>query len=209
MKKRLNIDKIQDKLAVEMWGDIKYKYKINDSITIYNCEDYNGYIFNDIGKKIDKGLINKLNPMVIIEKYSFNKNIYYIERTDNNERIPEELQKKYNSKRYDERIRIYGLCDESMSLLEYYHPEVLTVLYKESIDNISSTYKSISGYRNRKKKDNFRYIYQNAPEFVKKKDRKRAKSMLREQKEDSINNNPDNLKEIIEDRYEQIIEILS
>ncbi len=178
MRKRLNIKSVQDNLAKEMWGDIKIKENLLDGMVLYICSDYKGLIFNDKGFKLNKKLKNKLDPMTIIDIYTFRKERFIINRTDVNEQVPEKLKKKYINNRYDERINIYALAEDSMKIVYYYHRDVLRSIYSKKLNKECSRYKSETGYIQKQIRESMRYLCLNAPEFIKKKDKNKAKNYL-------------------------------
>lgn len=214
MKKRLNLEKTIDNLAIDMWGDIIEKIEWLSGIIYYKCIYYEGLIVNDKDFKIDKELKRKMNPMTIIEKYTYRKEKFVIERTDRREKVPNKLLKKYENKRYDERISIYVFEDKYMDILKYYHRNILKYLYNNKIDEKSKSYKSLQGYINSETKRIMRYLSLNAPDFVKKKDNKKAKKYL----DNILQKRLENLEiedkeqgqkiEVIEDTILQRVEIL-
>ncbi|MTI65689.1 MAG: hypothetical protein FH753_03725 [Firmicutes bacterium] len=215
MKKRLYLSSIEDKLATDMWGEIIDKKELIKGVKLYICKYYKGFIFNDKEFDVEKRLKKKLNPMVIMEIYTYYNERFVIERTSKEENIPDKLKSKYENKKFDERINIYALTEESMNILKYYHREIIRIIYKNKLDEKSKNYKSQGGYVNSEIKKIVKYLSLNAPDFIKKKDKKRAKKYINKAMEEKVNLitkkdekiSKDTL-ENIKDKYIQRTEIL-
>lgn len=214
MRKRLYLDKFKDRLAEDMWGEVFEKTDYFSGLVYYKCKYYYGFIVDDKNFRIDKGLNKKITPITIFEKYVYRKEEFIIERTGLNEEIPEKLQNKYNNERYEERINIYVFEDKYMCILKYYHSSIFRYIYENKLDEKSKKYKSVQGYINSENREIIKDMAMNAPEFVKKKDRKKAKKhlekILKKQLE-SIDLSKKTSKEEIEyikDNIKQKIELL-
>jgi len=181
MKKRFQLDRIMDNLAIDMWGEIIEKIPYLPGINFYNCEFYKGIVIEDRSFKMDKELRAKIRPMTIIDIYRLRKDKYVIERTNRDEVIPEKLMSKYQNRKYDDRICIYAFTEDTMGILRYYHRDILKYIYENKLDSKSKKYSSLSGYINNEIKENIKYIAMNAPEFIKKKDKNKAKEQIKKE----------------------------
>lgn len=214
MRKILKLQNICDKLAVDMWGEIKTKQQIKKGVYRYNCEYYSGIIFNDKEFDVDNKLKSRLNPMTIIEIYYYRNDKFIIERTDRKEKIPKKLSKKFKNKRYKERILIFALTGKSTKILRYYHKDVLREIYKKKLDKKSKKYKSANGYINNELKESIEFLSMNAPDFIKRKDRNKAKKFLDSKLSEEIKviendlNGNTNAIELIKDRFYQKRELI-
>lgn len=178
MKKRLNLDGIVDTLAEDMWGTVRIKTQYLPGLINYDCEYYEGFIFNDREFTIDKELSKKLKPITIIESYSFRGEKFILERTNRDEKVPKKILSKYNSKKFDDRIMIYALADKSVDILKYYHKDILKIIYNKNLEKKAREYKTIKGYIDSEARRIQRSIALDSPDFIKKKDKKEAKKYL-------------------------------
>lgn len=214
MRKRLYLDKVKDQLAEDMWGSISGRIEFFSGLIFYKCEYYKGFVVDDRSFKIDKELLKKITPITIFEIYTFRKEKFIIERTDRNEEIPQKIVTKYENERYDERIRIYAFADKYMDILKYYHRGVLKHIYDNKLDKRAKRYKSLQGYVNSEMRVMIQDMTISATEFIKKKDRKKAKKHLEKTLEERLNLVDDNRKpneeeiELIKDDIKQKIEML-
>ncbi|MTI49594.1 hypothetical protein [Sporosalibacterium faouarense] len=214
MRKRLYLDKIKDRLAEDMWGTILERIEFFSGLILYKCEYYDGFIIDDKNFKIDNELKKKISPVTIFETYTYRNEKFIIERTDRNEEIPDKLIKKYDNGRYNERVNLYALSDKYMDILKYYHRSILKHIFENKIDEKSKSYRSLQGYVNSEKREIIKYMAINAPEFIKKKDRKNAKKHLEKvlEKRLKLINNKEKSKdekiELIKDDIKQKIEVL-
>ncbi len=178
MRKRLNIKKTKDNLAVEMWGEIIEQTVYFSGLIYYKCKYYEGYIVDDKDFDIDNELRKKISPVTILEIYRYRNEQFIVERTDRHEKIPKILSSKFLNKRYEQRINVYTFTDKYMNILKYYHRNVLEYIYNNTLDEKSNKYKSLHGYINSEIREYIRDFALNSPEFVKKQDRKKAKKHL-------------------------------
>lgn len=214
MRKRFNLEIMSDKLAEEMWGNMQEKFIIVTGVILYECEDYKGIVVNNKEFNIDKNLEKKINPMIVIETYSYRGKKFVIERTNRKEKIPENLQSKFENKKYDERISIFALTEESIKLIKYYHKNVLKNIYEKKIGEKARKYKSLNGFINSEMRESIKYLSLKSPEFIKSKDKKKAMDFLEKELNKTIKNleitdKKDSFrKELIKDKYIQRRELI-
>ena len=213
MRKRLKLEVILDKLAEDMWGEITQKIIYLPGLIYYKCKYYQGFLVEDKNFKLDKELKSKINPMTIIEKYNYHKETFIIERTDREEKIPDKILSKFNNKRYSERINIYPFTEKHMNVLKYYHREILKHIYENKLDEKSIDYKSLRGYVNSEIREIMKDLTLNSPEFIKKKDKSKAKDHLKVilnkdlEKEEKEKIKEEEI-ELIKDMIDQKLEVL-
>lgn len=211
MRKKFDLEIISDNLAVEMWGEIDRKNIIRSGVIYYECKYYNGIIFNNKEFNIDEDLKRKINPMIMIETYIYRGKKYVIERTNKKEKIPAKIQNKFKNKRFDERISIFALTEDSTRVLKYYHRDILKDMYKKKIDKKASKYKSANGFINSEIKESIKYLSLYAPEYIKGKDKSKAIKFLDKKLNETLKklNISDEIEvELVRDTYIQRRELI-
>lgn len=152
-------------LAQSMWGKVIRRIELKEGIWLYTCGDYQGIVVCDLSFRLHPYLKQNYPSELTFLRVLEGDRYFYVADED---KLPLDQVKKT--------IRFFAFEADALALLFYYHDFLLEEMRLQEMGK--QTEKERDAFLRGRRKQNFRAVVMNYPQFVKKRDVNRALNLL-------------------------------